>query len=602
MLVLLAFSGVRPAHGVLANAITVNSTADDNTVNGNCTLREAIIAANTNATVDQCVNSPGGGLGDVIQFDLASGDPDHPNGAPQIKIGDTPLPDITERVHIEGKEGNSNGPTQVEIHGPGGPPVSGHNGLTIDRDAAGTEIDDMVVNNFADDGILIRADEVILKHNYIGTDPVGVIAEGNQGFGVQVQGNGDRIGAADSGDCPYACSLIAGNAKANILLDTTASGARVFGNYIGTDATGAGVMLPANVDGVIDKGASDRIGGPVGTMPGNGCAGDCNIIIGVPEAVLVEAAASNSIIQGNFIGVDGAGSYALNNSGLTWGIVSHADGTMIGGTAPGARNLISGATQANVRVYGHSAVVEGNYIGTDLNGTKVIASSYIGVELYQAVGAVIGGTVPGAGNLISGASLYGVDIYLSTGVQVQGNLIGTAADGVSPLPNNLGVLVEQGSSSSVIGGTADGAGNIIAFSSLAGVRLDGSAPVVHNNSIRRNSIYSNDSGIDLRNGANDGILPPAIAGVHPLTGTSCANCTVEIFSDAGNEGKKFEGVALANGSGAWTFNGPVSGPNVTATATDASNNTSQFSAPFVLPSRATSTATAWSTTRISTTC
>ncbi len=94
VLMLLMFASARPAHGLLANAITVNSTADDNTVNGNCTLREAIIAANTNTAVDHCFGN-GGGLDDVIRFDIGS-------GTPEIDIGATALPDITERVRSKG--------------------------------------------------------------------------------------------------------------------------------------------------------------------------------------------------------------------------------------------------------------------------------------------------------------------------------------------------------------------------------------------------------------------------------------------------------------------------------------------------------------------
>jgi CSLREA domain-containing protein len=37
----------------------VDTTADDNTVNGNCTLREAIIAANTDTPVDGCLAGAG---------------------------------------------------------------------------------------------------------------------------------------------------------------------------------------------------------------------------------------------------------------------------------------------------------------------------------------------------------------------------------------------------------------------------------------------------------------------------------------------------------------------------------------------------------------
>ena len=56
-------SVAEPAHPMAT--IVVNTAADDNTVNGNCTLREAIQAANTNAAVDGC--SAGSGA-DVITF------------------------------------------------------------------------------------------------------------------------------------------------------------------------------------------------------------------------------------------------------------------------------------------------------------------------------------------------------------------------------------------------------------------------------------------------------------------------------------------------------------------------------------------------------
>jgi CSLREA domain-containing protein len=48
------------AHGT---TITVNSTADSLAVDGNCTLREAIIAANTDTAVDAC---PAGSGADVV--------------------------------------------------------------------------------------------------------------------------------------------------------------------------------------------------------------------------------------------------------------------------------------------------------------------------------------------------------------------------------------------------------------------------------------------------------------------------------------------------------------------------------------------------------
>jgi hypothetical protein len=64
-----------------------------------------------------------------------------------------------------------------------------------------------------------------------------------------------------------------------------------------------------------------------------------------------------------------------------------------------------------------------------------------------------------------------------------------------------------------------------------------------------------------------------------VTGTACANCIIEIFSDSGNEGKVFEGQIKADSSGAFTYEHGVSftGPYLTATATDADGSTSEFS-------------------------
>ena len=58
---------------------------------------------------------------------------------------------------------------------------------------------------------------------------------------------------------------------------------------------------------------------------------------------------------------------------------------------------------------------------------------------------------------------------------------------------------------------------------------------------------------------------------------------MEIFSDSDGQGRIFEGSVFTN-DGNWTFNGRRAGPNITATNTDMSNNTSAFSAPFVIAS------------------
>jgi hypothetical protein len=101
------------------------------------------------------------------------------------------------------------------------------------------------------------------------------------------------------------------------------------------------------------------------------------------------------------------------------------------------------------------------------------------------------------------------------------------------------------------------------------------------NTIRGNSIHSNDGlGIDNYSGGNGELTPPVIVAVSPISGTACANCTVDVYSDDFNEGRIYEGSTEADGGGNWTFWSGAGGPFVTATATDAGGNTSEFSAPF----------------------
>ena len=557
----------RPAHA--AATIVVDTAADEDLQNASCSLREAIVAANTNASYNGCA-ATGAGVNDMVVFDLDT---------PTINIGSTPLPAITESVTIDGGAG------RVELHGPGAPRVSGKHGLIVNTGGFGTTLRKLVVNNFADDGIYIAANDVSVLGCFIGTNASGTMAAPNQGFGVHVfAGSGARIGGATSGGpCAGDCNVISGaiGFNANVLLDDNATGAIVRGNFIGTDVTGTAAIPNNALEGVHDSGTGNSIGGTNGTTPGGACSGDCNLISGnTVRGVIVGVPASNAVILGNFIGTDVTGTLAVGNQ---IGIETYPATVTIGGTTPEARNVVSGNTSTGLQLRGVSPTVRGNYFGTNSAGTAAVPGTFTDILIYQAVGATIGGTMPGAGNLISGADIA-VRIDDSTNTQMLGNLFGTAADGSTPLPNGAAVFIHDKASNNTVGGTAAGAGNIIAFSEVDGVLLDGTTPQVRGNAIRGNSISSSGArGIHLLNNPNDNLAPPTILGLAPLHGTSCAPCAVDIFSDDDDEGRVFEGSVFTN-DGNWTFNEPVSGPHVTATNTDMSNNTSEFSAPFSVTS------------------
>jgi CSLREA domain-containing protein len=246
--------------------------------------------------------------------------------------------------------------------------------------------------------------------------------------------------------------------------------------------------------------------------------------------------------------------------------------------------------------------IEGNFIGTDVHGSADAGNRCHGVSISGvqdgpgSTNNVLGGSSPQARNLIAGNDCVGVGIGSVGNNKVLGNYIGTNASGTSALPNNGdGVYVFNVSNNNMIGGQATDEANLIAFNGMHGVEIHGSYGAARN-TITHNRIHSNGGkGIALLSGGNGGLAAPVIttASTTQVSGTACANCRVEIFSDAADEGAIYEGMTAANAAGNWTFSKPggLSGPYLTATATDGAGNTSEFSAPFSVSPTPTATAT-----------
>jgi hypothetical protein len=120
-------------------------------------------------------------------------------------------------------------------------------------------------------------------------------------------------------------------------------------------------------------------------------------------------------IQGNYIGTDVSGTRALANGGYGVGVVG-ISGNTIGGLTDipgtGTGNLISGNTTGGIELDGSSNTIEGNLIGVDQTGNVALGNGYGVVVLGP--GNTIGGTVAGAGNVISGNGGEGVFFYNAT--------------------------------------------------------------------------------------------------------------------------------------------------------------------------------------------
>jgi len=419
------------------------------------------------------------------------------------------------------------------------------------------------------------------------------------------------IGGTNAG----AGNVISGNLGNGILMrGSNVVNNTVLGNFIGTGATGMNA-LPNTVAGVtIDTGSSSNlIGGTVAgarnVISGNILNYDYGVIIAGPGT-------SGNLVEGNYIGLGSNGVTAVPNY---FGMMCSGGATTntFGGTVAGARNIISGNSSYGMMVKDSGTsgnVVEGNYVGLDANGVTAVPN-YFGVIVYNgATNNLIGGTSAGAANFVSG-NYYGVYITDpgTSGNFVEGNFIGTDHTGTSGVGNFDNVALQNNATGNFIGGGGAGAGNVIAFANGNGVVLYQTGTT--NNSIRGNSIFTNNYlGIDLNGdgvtlnhagflaGPNDLQNFPVITNAFgyaastivfgTLNSTANQSFFIDVYRSlspdyyAGNygEGQFYVGTVTVttDGSGnagfALTNNaGNYAGQYITATATSAGGDTSEFS-------------------------
>ncbi len=344
---------------------------------------------------------------------------------------------------------------------------------------------------------------------------------------------------------------------------------------------------------------------------------------------------TDHIIQCNFIGTNETGLEAAGNYyGIGTNTLASPDGSspsmLIGGTDPEDANLLSGNAFGIYLFNSEHVLVQGNYIGVKKNGTEALGNQFAGIRLDGVGGYnTIGGTAPGAANVISGNGREGIhfrgasfsDNPVGPGNVIAGNLIGVGADGTTALGNkDEGILFTGAESGQTIGGA--GAGNIIAHNEV-GIYISETNPGF---TIQENQIYDNVGlGIDLVGGTEDSdgmtandtgdadigpnhlqnypelaeaIVVGNVLEVRFTVPSAPANqpypLTVEFFAadSNGQEGQTYLGSITYEEADAQTEVletltplSPVSaGDQVVATATDANGSTSEFSAPVTATS------------------
>ena len=539
------------------SALIVTNTADS----GAGSLRQAILDANSLPDLQ------------TIRFNIPTSDAgyDAVTGAFTIQPS-TQLPTITDPVIIDGSSqpGASCDPFQplIEIDGS---LTSGAKGLYI---AAGNStIKGLIINWFEASIFLETGGNNVVQCNFLGTDVTGTVGLTNSSglyVGIWMTNtNSNLIGGANPGEG----NLISGFSTALYMFQSHNN--IVQGSYFGTDVTGS-AQIPNRLRGIyLRTSTGNLIGGNTGTTPGGACTGACNILSSANEGIGLLDGADNNQIKGNFIGTDRSGqvSFANRDAGI---YISWSNYNVVGGATPSERNVVSG------------------------NGGLFFGAITVDTYVYSAWGSP----------------------HQAVGNQIVGNYIGTDSSGQLALPNggDAGVLIASHGATTI--GASDNviSNNRIAFNNSHGIVVQNNSSPFSSiastgNRIENNEIFANENlGIDLGydgvtnndsldtdNGANHlqnypvltyavpGASETTVAGV--LQTAANGSYTVELFNNSScnssgyGEGETFlQAVAVttdAEGNGTFTTTVAQAlalGQFVTATATDASGNTSEFSA------------------------
>ena len=312
------------------------------------------------------------------------------------------------------------------------------------------------------------------------------------------------------------------------------------------------------------------------------------------------------MVAGNWIGTNAAGATDLGNAGHGLDVIDSTNNT-IGGPTADAGNVICANGLGGIAIYGQGCsdnLVENDYVGVDGTGEDALGNGRYGIFIGEgawwipldlARRSTTRSRVSSAPGMLRMASSS--EDRVLTGNVVEDSLIGTDATGSTPLRNaGDGIVIEDGAAGNIIGGTTRGAGNIIDFNGGDGVTVGLAVlDAAVDNAILGNSIFANSGlGIDVDNtapqaapvliGAISAGSQTTIAGT--VTGAPNTSFRIEFYSNpvGTSQGKTYLGFldVTTNGTGSGSFSflpvSPVApGLDITATATDANGNTSEFS-------------------------
>ena len=391
------------ATAATANTITVNSTGDAAADDGACTLREAITAASTNvpsgATTGECAGGnllpivdaiefaiPGAGVHTIQPTSLL------PAIAEAVVVDGYTQPGASANTLALGDDAV----LLIEIDGS----LMGTGDL-LRLTGSGSTIRGLVVNRVTGVNVSIGpqgpSDDNVVEGNFLNTDPTGSTLLGGHFAVVRMAGSNNVLGGTD----PAARNVLgAGAGSGSHTVQIGGNGNVVQGNYIGVDATGTVVLEPETGSDGIGLGA---LGPASNTVIGGDVPGAGNVIHASGTALVLGPGGTGTVIEGNRIGTDAASTAALGGAvGLSTN--NSPTDIRIGGVTTLAGNVFSGLSNPIILIDGPTGVViQGNRFGTDASGTRPVPNRSSAILLHTAGvdGSIIGGTEPGAANTIA---------------------------------------------------------------------------------------------------------------------------------------------------------------------------------------------------------
>lgn len=435
---------------------------------------------------------------------------------------------------------------------------------------------------------------------------------------------GDGICADAFGNCTLRAALEEANASTGV--DTVTFEILGGGPYVISPF----IDLPPLIEGVVIDGTTvdDFDGVPLVVVDGSSADGSgLGIVVqGTDSTVrglaltgwngdaLTLAGSGGHTVTDTYVGVAPAGASVGPNFGR--GIVVESatnliERCVVAGNAYGSGVVVDGVLAADTEV-------RDSAIGLDGEGVPVANGT--GITINAAPRTVITRCVIG-GNGNHGIAIFGSD-PLATGTTITGCRIGVDLTG-TPQPNGLDGIRVAGGLDTRIGGATSVDANEIAYNGGDGIAIPFQKSTESaGTTILRNRIYANgDLGIDLGINGVDGaddldadsgpnglqnaptistltVQPDHAVASGTLLAMPDSTYTIEVFTSSACDGsgsgeaERFagRGVVTADAAGIAAFDvlvrSPVTeGEVLTATATDAAGNTSEFSVcePVILP-------------------